>query len=247
MIIEIAANSYESAQIASRAGADRIELCSNLELGGTTPSPGQLLCVKNNLDIPVHVLIRPRGGDFIYTSLELEEIIESIRFCRSIGIEGVVFGFLTPAGEVDVATTKKILSHAEGMDITFHRAFDMVTHQDKALETIISLGFDRILTSGGKQSTPEGIKQIAKLIEQADGRITIMPGGGITENNINDVIHFTGASEFHLSGKMIVKSPLEYRNKALDLVHAEDIHPYNYQITSFDRVKNVVTKAKSGN
>lgn len=246
MIIEIAANSYESAQIASQAGADRIELCSNLELGGTTPSPGQLLCVKNNLKIPVHALIRPRGGDFIYTPLELEEIIESIHFCRSISVEGVVLGFLTPDGDIDISTTRKILAHTDGLDITFHRAFDMVTHQIKALEKIIDLGFNRILTSGGQQSTPEGIKQLAELHQRADGRITIMPGGGINENNIKDVIHYTGASEFHLSGKMVVKSSVEYRNKALELVRAEDIHPYNYQMTSFEKVKNVVEKAKKG-
>lgn len=246
MIIEIAANSYESAQIASQAGADRIELCSNLEIGGTTPSPGQLLCVKKHLKIPVHALIRPRGGDFVYTALELEEIIESINFCRSIGVEGVVLGFLTPEGAVDIPTTQKILEHTQGLDITFHRAFDMVTHQDRALEAIIDMGFNRILTSGGKQSTPEGIKQIATLLHQADGRITIMPGGGVNENNIEDVIHFTGASEFHLSGKIVVKSAVEYRNKALELVRAEDIHPFNYHITSFEKVKNVVEKAKKG-
>ncbi len=246
MIIEIAANSYASAQIASQAGADRIELCSNLELGGTTPSPGQLQCVKNSVKIPVHAFIRPRGGDFIYDDSELEEIIHSINYCRSIGVEGVVLGFLTPEGEVDIPKTQKVMKHTEGLDTTFHRAFDMVTHQERALEKIIELGFDRILTSGGKQSTPEGIKQIAALVKQADGRIIIMPGGGINENNIEDVIHFTQASEFHLSGKMVVKSPVEYRNKALELVRAEDIDAYNYHRTSFEKVKRVVEKAVRG-
>lgn len=246
MIIEIAANSYESAKIASQAGADRIELCSNLEIGGTTPSPGQLRCVKNNLSIPVHALIRPRGGDFVYYESELEEIIESIKYCRSIGVEGVVLGFLTPEGEVDEVKARKVLPHTEGLVTTFHRAFDMVTHQEKALETIINLGFDRILTSGGQQSTPEGIRQIAELVRKAEDRITIMPGGGINENNIEDVIRFTGASEFHLSGKIVIKSPVEYRNKALELVHAEDIHPYNYHQSSFEKIKKVVEKVKGG-
>ena len=247
MIIEIAANSYESAKIASQAGADRIELCSNLEIGGTTPSPGQLRCVKNNLSIPVHALIRPRGGDFVYYESELEEIIESIKYCRSIGVEGVVLGFLTPEGEVDEVKAGKILPYTEGLVTTFHRAFDMVTHQEKALETIIKLGFDRILTSGGQQSTPEGIRQIAALVKLAENRITVMPGGGINENNIEDVIRFTGASEFHLSGKIVVKSPVEYRNKSLELVRPEDIHPYNYHQSSFDKIKKVVEKVKGGN
>ena len=244
MIIEIAANSFESAQIANRAGADRIELCSNLEIGGTTPSPGQLRCVKNILKIPVHVLVRPRGGDFVYSESELEEIIETIKYCKSIGVEGVVVGFLTAEGEVDVTKTQKILKHTKGLETTFHRAFDMVIDQKKALETIIELGFNRILTSGGKRSTPEGIKKIAELVIQAGDRITIMPGGGVNENNIQDVIRFTGATEFHLSGKTVIKSMVEYRNKALELVHPEDIHPYNYQQSSFEKIKNVVEKAK---
>lgn len=244
MIIEIAANSYESAKIASLAGADRIELCSNLEVGGTTPSPGQLRCAKNHLTIPIHVLIRPRGGDFVYGDSEMEEMIESIKYCRSIGVEGVVLGVLTPEGSVDIDKTRKILSYTEGMVTTFHRAFDMVTHQDRALESIIELGFDRILTSGGQQSTPEGIKQIAALVQQANGRITIMPGGGINENNIEDVIQFTGATEFHLSGKVLVKSPVEYRNKALELVDPDHIHPYNYHQSSYDKIKRVMEKVK---
>ncbi|HLT92987.1 MAG TPA: copper homeostasis protein CutC [Membranihabitans sp.] len=244
MLIEVAANSYESAKIASQAGADRIELCSNLEIGGTTPSPGQLRCVKKNLTIPVHVLIRPRGGDFVYSESELEEMIESIDYCRTLGVEGVVFGVLTPEGSVDEGKTRYLKEHTEGLITTFHRAFDMVTHQDHALETIIELGFDRILTSGGQESTPEGIRQIASLVELARGRITIMPGGGINENNIEDVIQFTGATEFHLSGKMVVKSPVEYRNKALELVDPDLIHPYNYHQTSYEKIKRVMEKVK---
>ena len=233
-----------AAELGYMAGADRIELCSNLELGGTTPSPGQLRCVKKNLIIPVHVLIRPRGGDFVYSESELEEMIESIEYCRSIGVEGVVFGILTPEGRVDMEKVRHLLTHTEGLVTTFHRAFDMVTHQDRALENIIELGLDRILTSGGQESTPEGIKQIAALVEQADERITIMPGGGINENNIEDVIHFTGAQEFHLSGKIVIKSPVEYRNKALELVNQDHIHPYNYQQTSYEKIKRVMEKVK---
>src|SRR5690554_614021 len=115
MLIEVAANSYESAKIASQAGADRIELCANLEIGGTTPSPGQLHCVKNNLNISVHALIRPRGGDFVYGESELEEMIASIQFCRSIGVEGVVIGVLTADGSIDTQKTRHLLSHTTGM------------------------------------------------------------------------------------------------------------------------------------
>lgn len=244
MKIEIAANSYASALIADRAGADRIELCSNLELGGTTPGPGTLIASKENLSIPIHVLVRPRAGDFVYTGPEIEEIIQTIKFCRQMGIEGIVIGFLTPEGKVDQAITQQVLEHTEGLDLTFHRAFDQVIDQQEAMETIIDLGFDRILTSGGQPSTPEGVRQIAQLIDQAKDRIVIMPGGGINNYNIQDVAEHTGAQEFHLSCKMVIKSAVEFRPRSLQLVNNEEIHPYNYLMSSEEKISNVVNQMK---
>lgn len=245
MKIEIAANSLTSALAAYEAGADRIELCANLELGGTTPGPGTLIATRKQLKIPIHALIRPRGGDFVYSDTEMEEIVQSIEFCRQLGIEGIVIGCLTPAGKVDVSKTQRILEHTAGMDLTFHRAFDLVTDQEEALETIIELGFHRILTSGGKNSTPEGAKQIARLIEKAGNRITIMPGGGINNNNITDIAEFTGAAEFHLSCKTVVKSPMEYRPRHLELINMQDIHAYDYMVSHEDKIRDLVRKIRA--
>lgn len=243
MKIEIAANSLASALSAFRAGADRIELCSNLELGGTTPGPGSLIASREKLNIPIHVLIRPRAGDFVYQSSEIEEMKRTIQFCREIKIEGIVMGFLTPEGKVDRDLTLQMADHAQGMDLTFHRAFDQVIDQEEALETIIDLGFDRILTSGGMPTVPEGIRQIANLIRQADERIIIMPGGGINNFNFKDVAEHTGAREFHMSAKKVIKSPVEFRPRR-DLINAQDIHPYNYILSNEEKIKNVTEQLK---
>lgn len=243
MKIEIAANSLASALSAFRAGADRIELCSNLELGGTTPGPGSLIASREKLNIPIHVLIRPRAGDFVYQSSEIEEMKRTIQFCREIKIEGIVMGFLTPEGKVDRDLTLQMADHAQGMDLTFHRAFDQVIDQEEALETIIDLGFDRILTSGGMPTVPEGIRQIANLIRQADERIIIMPGGGINNFNFKDVAEHTGAREFHMSAKKVVKSPVEFRPRR-DLINAQDIHPYNYILSNEEKIRNVTEQLK---
>lgn len=243
MKIEIAANSLASALSAFRAGADRIELCSNLELGGTTPGPGSLIASREKLNIPIHVLIRPRAGDFVYQSSEIEEMKRTIQFCREIKIEGIVMGFLTPEGKVDRDLTLQMADHAQGMDLTFHRAFDQVLDQEEALETIIDLGFDRILTSGGMPTVPEGIRQIANLIRQADERIIIMPGGGINNFNFKDVAEHTGAREFHMSAKKVVKSPVEFRPRR-DLINAQDIHPYNYILSNEEKIRNVTEQLK---
>jgi len=243
MKIEIAANSLASALAAHRAGADRIELCSNLELGGTTPGPGSLISARKHLDIPIHVLVRPRAGDFVYHSSEIEEMKHTIQFCKELKIEGIVIGFLTPEGKIDKNLTREVIKHAEGMDLTFHRAFDQVLDQQEALETVIEMGFDRILTSGGMPTTPEGVRQISKLIEQADDRIIIMPGGGINNFNFKDVVEHTGATEFHMSGKKVTKSPVEFRPRR-DLINAQDIHLYNYIMSNEEKIRNVVEQLK---
>lgn len=243
MKIEVAANSLTSALTAHRAGADRIELCANLELGGTTPSPGTMIIARERLDIPIHVLIRPRAGDFVYNATEIEEMKQTIRFCKSLNIDGVVVGFLTPEGKIDKSKTLEVIEAAEGMDLTFHRAFDQVIDQEEALETIIDMGFDRILTSGGMPTTPEGVRQISQLIRQAEDRIIIMPGGGINNFNFGDVVEHTGAKEFHMSAKKVVKSPVEFRPRR-DLLNAQDIHPYNYIASSEEKIRNVVEQLR---
>ncbi|GAA5221200.1 copper homeostasis protein CutC [Membranihabitans marinus] len=242
MKIEIAANSLQSALIADQAGAHRIELCSNLEIGGTTPSPGQILCTKAEVKIPINVLIRPRGGDFIYSPSEMKEISSTIQFCKEVGVHGIVIGFVTKDGCIDIDKTKEIITLAGNMDITFHRAFDQCLDQEKALTDLIELGIPRVLTSGGKNSVSEGVKQLQSLVKLAGDDIIVMPGGGINENNILDVYEYTQAKEFHLSGKIDVKSTMEYRNKSLTLVNLEDIHDYNYLQTNGEKIERLIKR-----
>lgn len=242
MKIEIAANSFQSALIADQAGAHRIELCSNLEIGGTTPSPGQILCTKAEVKIPINVLIRPRGGDFIYSSSEMKEISSTIQFCKEVGVNGIVIGFITKDGCVDISKTEEILTLAGDMDVTFHRAFDQCLDQEKALSDLIDLGIPRVLTSGGKNSVSEGVKQLQSLVKLAGENIIVMPGGGINENNILDLFEYTQAKEFHLSAKIDIKSEMEYRNKSLTLVNLDDIHDYNYLQTNGEKIEKLIKR-----
>ncbi|NER12703.1 copper homeostasis protein CutC [Leptobacterium flavescens] len=198
MILEICANSYESALNAEKGGADRIELCSELALGGITPSYGLIKKVMNTLSIPVNVLIRPRSGDFTYTEEEFEVMKEDIALCRELKCNGVVSGVLNKDQELDVARTGKLIELAGPMSFTFHRAFDWVPDHGQTLEELINLGAERILSSGQSSNAFKGLPLLKTLLKQADNRITILPGGGINKEN---VLHFRneGFTEVHFS------------------------------------------------
>lgn len=200
-VLEIAANSLASALAAQEGGASRIELCSALELGGLTPSPGQVALVRDKLSIPVYVLIRPRAGDFAYAEEEHATMLADIAYCAAAGCDGVVVGALTADGEVDVTRCRELVSAANGIDVTFHRAIDVCRDPATALEAIISLGCARVLSSGSAASAMDGSANLRRLIEQAAGRIEIMPGAGIGAGNIAALMAATGAREFHASAK----------------------------------------------
>lgn len=200
-VLEIAANSLASALAAQEGGASRIELCSALELGGLTPSPGQVALVRDKLSIPVYVLIRPRAGDFAYAEEEHATMLADIAYCAAAGCDGVVVGALTADGDVDVTRCRELVSAANGIDVTFHRAIDVCRDPAAALEAIIGLGCARVLSSGGAASAMEGSANLRRLIEQAAGRIEIMPGAGIGASNIAALMAATGAREFHASAK----------------------------------------------
>ena len=200
--LEICANSPVSAVAAQEGGAHRIELCQQLEIGGITPSAGQIRLVRQLLTIGMHVLIRPRAGDFNYSHLEFEEMKADVSYCRSIGCDGVVVGILNADGTVDETRMKTLVNLASPMQVTFHRAFDCCSNPTKALEMIIACGCHRLLTSGMQHTAYEGTALIRKLIQQADGRIEIMPGAGIDETNILAIAAATGASAFHTSAKV---------------------------------------------
>ena len=208
--LEICSNSFYSAKQAQAGGASRVELCQNLENGGTTPSYGQIKLTRENLTIGVHVLIRPRSGDFLYTDEEFNEILEDIKFCKSIGCDGIVVGMLNSDGTVDKVRMKTLINEAKPMCVVFHRAFDRCRNPKQALEDIITLGCDRILTSGQKNTAWEGKDLLKELVIQASNRIEIMPGAGVDVENVTKIIKYTGVKSIHSSAKVVERSKMEY-------------------------------------
>ncbi len=196
MLIERCCTDSTEVALAMRFGAGRVELCRDLETGGLTPSEDRIER-SVAIGLPVHVLIRPRGGDFTYTEAEALQMVKEIRICRRLGARGVVIGALDGDGDVDIPLMRRLIGAAQGMDITFHRAFDRCNDPYAALEEIISLGFNRILTSGQGRNAYEGRAVLAELVRRAVRRITIMPGGGVTPENIGEIARACGAAEFH--------------------------------------------------
>ncbi|XP_054060465.1 copper homeostasis protein cutC homolog isoform X1 [Rissa tridactyla] len=209
-LMEVCVDSVESAVNAERGGAGRIELCAGLVEGGTTPSMGLLQVVKQCVRIPVFVMIRPRGGDFLYSDREVEVMKADIRLAKLHGADGLVFGALTEDGRIDTELCTALLAVCRPLPVTFHRAFDMVHDPLVALETLISLGFERVLTSGCDSSALEGLSLIKRLAEQAKGRIVVVPGGGITERNLQRILEGSTASEFHCSARSARDSGMKF-------------------------------------
>ena len=217
-LLEICAGSVESALAAARAGARRIELCAALEAGGVTPGAGMIRAVKERLGATaVNVLVRPRGGDFLYTAAEKAAIMGDIRTAMECGADGIVVGALTRDGRIDVDFCRCMLAEAGGMDTTLHRAFDMCRDAEEALECAVSLGFKRILTSGQAATAELGTPLIAALVERAAGRISIMPGGGVNAGNARGIIAATGAREIHASAAVARPSLMEYRRAGVGM------------------------------
>lgn len=241
--MEVCANSLTSALAAQEGGAIRVELCDNLPEGGTTPSYAQIALAKQMLTIKVYPIIRPRGGDFLYSALEFELMKMDIKTCKSLNCDGVVIGILKADGCVDLERCAELVALAAPMPVTFHRAFDMSNDLEKALEDIIGLGCERILTSGGESSAIKGAAKIAKLIKQANGRIKIMPGAGVTATNITDLINLTGATEFHASAKYPVKSEMLFRNSRLTMGTIAD--EFSYDLTNSEYVKKLIELANT--
>ena len=196
-LLEICCPSVETAVIAEQHGTDRIELCTNLKVGGTTPSAKEIRLAKEKLKIPVNVLVRCRDGNFVYDEGELSEMIDEIDFCKQQKIYGVVIGALTNENEIDFTAMKKMIEAAKPMHITFHKAFDEVKNPLEALEQLIELGVDQILTSGQKATATEGIETLKVLNIQANNRITIMAGGSVRSANVLEIVHYTGISAVH--------------------------------------------------
>ena len=199
--LEICAGSLRSALAAQAGGANRIELCDNLAVGGTTPSYGMIKTCKSLLDIPVFPIIRPRGGNFVYSDEEFEVMKQDVICCAELGCEGVVLGILATDGGIDIERCTELVELAGNMEVTFHRAFDRCNDQEKGLEDIIALGCNRILTSGVAIYAEDAIPELKRLVDQAGNRIIIIPGSGITDQNFLKIATETGAFEFHSTAK----------------------------------------------
>ncbi|RDI97113.1 copper homeostasis protein CutC [Dyella solisilvae] len=216
-LLEVAANSLASALAAQAGGAGRVELCTALELGGLTPSHGEIALVRERVRLPLYVLIRPRAGDFLYSEQELETMHRDIEACAAFGCDGVVLGVLDAQGNVDRRHGRALVDAAGGMGVTFHRAFDLAPDPLSALDDVMALGVERLLTSGGQRTAMGGAAQIRSLIERAAGRMTVMPGSGIHSDDIAALARQTGAHEFHASAKRVLASRMPYYGDGLGM------------------------------
>jgi copper homeostasis protein len=208
--LEIAVFSVQSALDAIQAGAHRIELCENPNEGGTTPSYGSLLAMSKQQTVPVFPIIRPRGGDFLYTEMEFQIMKQDVIVAKELGFKGVVIGLLNSDGRIDKIRTAELVSLAKPMQVTFHRAFDRCVDPIQGLEDIIETGCHRILTSGQVPNVANALPLIKQLVNQANGRIIIMPGSGVRANNINEILMQTGVLEIHSSARKNNPSKMEF-------------------------------------
>jgi copper homeostasis protein len=245
VLLEICVDSIESALAAERGGAHRVELCSNLLEGGVTPSAGLISTTRRKLSIDIHVMIRPRSGDFCYSAEEFETMEQDVLTAKQLDANGIVFGILTNDGEVDVPRTSHLVQIARPLKTTFHRAFDMSRKLNESLMGLIEAGADRVLTSGGEQKAEDGIPTIAKLVQAANRRIAVMVGSGITESNVRRIIEETGVREIHASLRAHVPSAMQYRNEKISMGPAKG-REYERVIVLEDAVRRLLDSTKDG-
>jgi len=239
MKLEIVVYNIESALKAQEGGADRIELCDNPGEGGTTPSFGTIEIVRGNVSLDVFVMIRPRGGDFCYTSWEFHSMKRDIWQCQKASVDGVVFGILTPDGRIDKKRCKDLIDKARPLKVTCHRAFDMTRDPFEALEDCIEVGFDRILTSGGQAQASKGAELIGELIKKANGRIAIMPGSGVNENTVERIVQITRATEIHFSATSSRPSLMEYKNADIAGMGSDEGSEFVVRTVDPERIKKM--------
>jgi copper homeostasis protein len=238
-LLEICVFNINTAIAVEKAGADRIELCENYSNGGTTPSYGYLKSVRETINIPVFPMIRPRGGDFFHTTEEIEIIRKDILICKELGFQGVVFGLLNQDGTIDKDNTARLVEAAYPLSVTFHRAFDRCKSPLEALETIIECGCTRILTSGQTPKVTDGLPLVKSLVDQANGRIIIMPGSGLNSNNVKHIIETTDVTEVHTSARIIVPSASQYQNPAIQENFENDF----VNVAEIQNIKSIITSS----
>lgn len=241
-VIEACVNSVESAIEAEKGGAHRVELCDNLLEGGTTPSAASIQLAGKILSVGLNVIIRPRGGDFCYSDLEFEIMKSDILAAKELGADGVVIGILDVDGRVDKTRTQELIDLAKPLNVTFHRAFDMTSDPFQALQDLIELNVDHILTSGQRNTAAEGIELISALVKKAGDGVTIMPGCGITPENIERLAEETGAKEFHVFAMKRVKSPMKHRNPEAFMGAPLEISEYETSVTDAEVIQEIVSR-----
>lgn len=239
MTIEIVVYNIESALKAQEGGADRIELCDNPGEGGTTPSYGTIELVRQNVSIDVVVMIRPRGGDFHYDSYEYHSMKRDISQCQKLSVDGLVFGILNPDGTIDKKRCKELIDKARPLKVTCHRAFDMTRDPFEALEDCIEVGFARILTAGQQAQALKGASLIKELITRAKGRIAVMPGSGVNENTVGEIVSITGAKEIHFSATAFRESAMTFRNRQIAGMGSDEGAEFKLRIVDPLRVKHM--------
>ena len=243
-MVEVCVDSVESALAAQEGGADRVELCDNLLEGGTTPSFASIEIARKRLKIGLHIIIRPRGGDFLYSKLEFEIMKRDVEICKEIGVDGIVFGVLDENGEIDVERNRELVELAKPLSITFHRAFDVTFDYVKSLETLIELGIDRVLTSGQEATAFEGVENIAEMVDLAKDKIIIMGCGGLTEKNVRKFVEKTNVREVHLTGFTKIKSQMQFRNERVFMGGALRPPEFSRNITSSEIIESVCNRLK---
>ena len=244
-LVEACVNSVASALEAEKGGAHRVELCDNLLEGGTTPSAASIQLAGKILSIDLNVIIRPRGGDFCYSDIEFEVMKSDILAAKELGADGVVIGVLNIDGRVDKKRTRELIELARPMNVTFHRAFDMTADPFGALHDLIELKVDRILTSGQKNTAMEGIRLISDLVKEAGDKVIIMPGCGITPENIARLATETEAREFHVFAVKKVKSPMKFRNQEAFMGAPVEVSEFETSVTDAEVIRRIVSQLQN--
>lgn len=239
MTVEIVVYNIESALKAQEGGANRIELCDNPGEGGTTPSYGTIELVRQNISMDVFVMIRPRGGDFCYSSYEFHSMKRDISQCQKLSVDGVVFGILNPNGTIDKKRCKELIDQAQPLKVTCHRAFDMTRDPFEALEDCIEVGFDRILTAGLQAQAVKGAALIGELIAKANGRISIMPGSGVNENTVVEIIEKSKAKEIHFSATALRESEMVFRNPQIAGMGSDEGSEFKLRTVDPERIRKI--------
>ncbi len=244
-LIELCVEGIDGFLAAQVAGADRVELCASLLEGGLTPSLATIRAAVKAAHIPVHVIIRPRGGHFLYSKAEFATMLADVKALRTEGVSGVVIGCLTPDGRIDEVRTKALVEAARPMSVTCHRAFDMTADAGEALEALVRCGIDRVLTSGQRDTAVEGVAILKHAVEQAAGRIVTMGCGGLDAGNIRGVRDATGLTELHFAALTTIRSGMIFRNPHVGMGGTEKDREYELTITDENAVRETIAAAKS--